>query len=94
MTDETRLLLLKTDLGIMTTLYDGRLLQYLEAAKQEIAREGYTLSADSADDNNLQIVYAAWMWRRRDTGEGMPRMIRWLLNNRLFDNTSGGDTDG
>jgi len=93
MTDETRLLLLKTDLGIMTTLYDERLLQYLEAAKREIAREGHTLSADSADDNNLQIMYAAWMWRRRDTGEGMPRMIRWLLNNRLFD-TSGGDTDG
>lgn len=93
MTDETRLLLLKTDLGIMTTLYDERLLQYLEAAKQEIAREGYALSADSADDNNLQIMYAAWMWRRRDTGEGMPRMIRWLLNNRLFA-VSGGDTDG
>lgn len=93
MTPETMLLLLKTDLGIMTTLYDERLLQYLEAAKQEIAREGYVLSADSADDNNLQIMYAAWMWRRRDTGEGMPRMIRWLLNNRLFD-TSGGDSDG
>lgn len=93
MTDETRLLLLKTDLGIMTTLYDERLLQYLEAAKQEIAREGYALSADSADDNNLQIMYAAWMWRRRDTGEGMPRMIRWLLNNRLFAVT-GGDSDG
>lgn len=93
MTDETRLLLLKTDLGIMTTLYDARLLQYLEAAKQEIAREGYVLSAASASDTNLQIMYAAWMWRRRDTGEGMPRMIRWLLNNRLFD-TSGGDSDG
>ena len=93
MTDETRLLLLKTDLGIMTTLYDERLLQYLEAAKQEIAREGYVLSGASASDTNLQIMYAAWMWRRRDTGEGMPRMIRWLLNNRLFD-TSGGDSDG
>ena len=94
MTPETMLLLLKTDLGIMTTLYDGRLLQYLEAAKQEIAREGYVLSADSASDTNLQIMYAAWMWRRRDTGEGMPRMIRWLLNNRLFNSTSGGDSDG
>ena len=94
MTPETMLLLMKTDLGITTTLYDERLLQYLAAAKQEIAREGYVLSADSADDNNLQIMYAAWMWRRRDTREGMPRMIRWLLNNRLFDNTSGGDSDG
>lgn len=93
MTPETMLLLMKTDLGITTTLYDERLLQYLAAAKQEIEREGCVLSADSASDTNLQIMYAAWMWRRRDTGEGMPRMIRWLLNNRLFD-TSGGDSDG
>lgn len=94
MTPETMLLLLKTDLGIMTTLYDERLLQYLEAAKLEIKREGCALSADSPDDANLQIMYAAWMWRRRDTGEGMPRMIRWLLNSRLFDVTAGGDTNG
>ena len=92
MSNETKLLLLKMDIGINTTLYDERLVQYLEAAKREIEREGCALSADSADDNNLQIMYAAWMWRKRDTGEGMPRMLRWQLNNRLFD--VGGESDG
>lgn len=77
--------MLKVDLGITTTAYDSRLTQYIEGAANEIKREGATLSADSADDMNLQVMYAAWMWRRRDTGEGMPRMLRWQLNNRLFD---------
>ena len=90
MTTETKLQMLKIDLGITTTAYDERLTQYLQAAKNEIEREGVILSFDSQDDDNLQIMYAAWMWRKRDTGEGMPRMIRWQINNRIF----GGDADG
>ena len=84
--------MLKIDLGITTTAYDERLTQYLQAAKNEIEREGVILSFDSQDDDNLQIMYAAWMWRKRDTGEGMPRMIRWQINNRLFD--MGGGSNG
>lgn len=84
MTDAEKLTSLKIDLQISSSAYDGRLEQYLQGAKREIAREGYVLH-NSIDDDNLQIMYAAWMWRRRDTGEGMPRMIRWQLNNRLFD---------
>ena len=84
MNDNDLLKALKIDLQITSTGYDERLAQYLEGAKKEILREGYKLT-DSIDDANLQVMYAAWMWRRRDTGEGMPRMIRWQLNNRLFD---------
>ena len=29
-------------------------------------------------------MYAAYLWRSRTTGEGMPRMLRYALNNRLF----------
>ena len=90
MTDELMLAMLKINLGInQTKAYDVRLAQYLETAKAEIEREGATLSADSVADCNLIIQYAEWMWRRRDTGEGMPRMIRWQINNRIFD--MGGD---
>ena len=83
MTEETRLAMLKIDLGITTKVYDSRLNQYLIRAKAEIEREGIKLS-DSLDDSSLVIQYAAWMWRKRDTGEGMPRMLRWQMNNRLF----------
>lgn len=84
MTDTEKLNALKIDLQITSPAYDERLSQYLLSAKNEIKREGYELT-DTIDDDNLQIMYAAWQWRRRDTGEGMPRMIRWQLNNRLFD---------
>lgn len=85
MSNEQLLAMLKTDLGITASLYDTRLSQYLKTAQDEIEREGVTLSpSDDVADANLVIQYAAWMWRKRDTGEGMPRMIRWQINNRLF----------
>ena len=75
---------LKIDLGIMnTTVYDERLTQYIEAAQDFISREGVAL-LDTPEDNQLVINYTAWMWRKRDTHEGMPRMLRWQLNNRIF----------
>ena len=80
----TMLAQLKVDLGITTDAYDSRLTQYLNAAAGQIAREGLTLDLSSADDALLQVMYAAWMWRRRDSGEGMPRMLRYQMNNRLF----------
>lgn len=75
--------LLKIDLGITVSAYDERLEALLETARQMIAREGITLT-DSAEDRQLVVSYAAWLWRRRDSGAGMPRMLRYLLNNRLF----------
>ena len=83
MTDETKLEMLKVDLGIKNQAYDVRLKQYLEFAAEAIRREGITLK-DCDGDDNLIIMYAAWMWRHRQQGDGMPRMLRYHLNNRLF----------
>lgn len=81
---EQLLAALKVDLGIMnTTAYDERLTQYIEAAQDFIIREGAALQ-DTPEDNHLVVNYAAWMWRKRDTHEGMPRMLRWQLNNRIL----------
>ena len=80
----TMLSMLKTDLGLTKTVYDKRLVQYLGSAQSQIAREGISLKLESVDDMQLVVMYAAWMWRRRDSGEGMPRMLRYALNNRLF----------
>ena len=82
---ETMLAMLKVDLGIMSTVsYDDRLTQYLASAKAEIEREGARLSLSSLEDMQLIVMYAAWKWRRRDTGDGMPRMLRYSLNNRIL----------
>ena len=87
--------MLKTDLGIRTsTAYDARLTQLLTAAESAIRKEGAsTLDASDPLDQQLIVMYAAWLWRRRDNMEGMPRMLRWTLNNRIFSEKAGA-TDG
>ena len=87
------LAMLKIDIGIMTKAYDERLKQYIKSSYEAISREGITLNADSSEDRQLVIMYSAWMWRRRDSGDGMPRMIRYALNNRLFSEKMRVSTD-
>ena len=97
MTDSQILEMLKVNLGISATAYDERLSMLIDAAKREIAREGITLEATpEAGDANLILMYADWLWRKRDTGEGIPRMLRYALNNRLFaeKTAEGGEADG
>lgn len=76
--------MLKIDLGITTNAYNSRLEQYIASAKTQIEREGVTIDESSVDDTQLTVMYAAWLWRKRDSMEGMPRMVRYALNNRLF----------
>lgn len=89
---DTMLEMLKTDLGIRTTsAYDVRLEQLLTAAEAAIRQEGAsTLDASKPLDMQLIVDYAAWLWRRRDNMEGMPRMLRWQLNNRILSEKAGG----
>ena len=90
----TMLAMLKTDLGILTsTAYDTRLEQLLTVAQTEIIKKGASnLDASDPLDQQLIVMYAAWMWRRRDSMDGMPRMLSLALNNRIFGMV--GDTDG
>lgn len=88
MTEEqltTLLSMLKTDIGITATAYDDRLKQYIQTAYKNIKAEGaQTLNVEDVEDAQLVVMYAAWMWRRRDSGDGMPRMVRYALNNRVL----------
>lgn len=81
---------IKIDLGITTNAYDERLDQYIESAKKAIETEGITLTS-SIEDGDLVVRYAAWIWRKRATGEGIPRSLRWAMNNRLFAEKIGED---
>ena len=85
MSEQDRLAMLKTDLRIMSTGYDERLKQILKSSEKAIKKEGVsTLDNTDLDDCQLIVMYAAWIWRNSETGAGMPRMLRWSLNNRIF----------
>lgn len=84
-TPSTTLTMLKIDLGLTTTAYDTRLEQLLASSTAAIIRTGATtLDINDPLDAQLIVMYAAWQWRRRDTQEGMPRMLQWALHNRVF----------
>lgn len=74
---------MKIDLGITSTAFDSRLTDKLTAAIQRIEAEGCTLT-NSESDQDLVLMYAEWMWHERRSGSGMPRMVRWELNNRVL----------
>ena len=62
----------------------AQLEQLLAAADSRIAQLGITLR-DTADDAQLQVDYAAWMYRRRmlQSSAQMPEYLRLDLNDRL-----------
>lgn len=59
-------------------------MQTVKAAVQAITSEGIELDSTNVGDMQIVTMYATWLWNKRRTGEGMPRMIRYALNNKLF----------
>lgn len=86
--------MVKLNLQIAGSAFD----EYIEdliipAAEAEIAREGITLDLSDIGDCNLLVMYAAYLYRKRAESTvkgnmtwiaGMPRMLRYAMNNRLF----------
>lgn len=85
MTNAEILTLLQVDLGEMypSQQRQAYLNQAISAAQAFITREGINLT-DSVEDGQLVEMYAAYLIRKRAEDTGMPRMLRWALNNRLF----------
>ena len=78
---------MKLDLGMLnTTSYDERFTQLLQVSYEQITAEGATLDLDVISDCNLIVMYASWLWRKR----GMPRMLRYALNNRVIGEKANG----
>ena len=71
------------------------LLQLIASAQEQITREGITLDLSEADDCLTVSMYAAYLYRRRAVADnGMPRMLRYRLNNRLFAEKMRSENDG
>ena len=81
--DKTQILtLLKLDLTISTAAYDQLLNGLIDRAIKAIEREGITLKNDLVADQMIVVQYAAYLWRKRKGEDtGMPRSLRYELNN-------------
>lgn len=63
--------------------------QMVDSATAFIKREGVELPYDvttgyTVEDAELIMMYAEYLLKKRNTGEGMPRALRFAMNNRLF----------
>lgn len=91
MNNESILSILKMDLKISASQYDGYLMNLIELSKAAIEKEGIILD-DSIEDGMLVEMYAAYLYRKRkEESNGMPRMLRYALNNRLFSQKARGN---
>lgn len=84
MTNGDLLAMTKSNLQLMGTTWDEYLTQLIEVSTREIEREGVVLDQTQIDDCNLIVMYASYLYRKRNTDGPMPRMLRYALNNRLF----------
>ena len=94
MTTDELLGLVKMNLQIAGSGFDDYLSTLIiPAAEAAIREEGITLDLSEIGDCNLVVMYAAYLYRKRaestvngnlSWAAGMPRMLRYALNNRLF----------
>lgn len=78
---------LKIDLGISSNAFDERLAERIETARERITAAGVTLTGSHSDED-LVLMYAAWLWRCRVTQAPMGRMLQLALNNRAIGQTA------
>ena len=89
MTNAERVTVLKADLELLTNAKDSYLEHLLQVAEVRIQAEGIKLT-DSVGDDDLRIMYAAYLYRKRAAEvNAMPRMLRYALNNRLMQQKGG-----
>ncbi len=86
---------LKADLGFFGTNIPSEQESYLQGllftAREDLQRMGVKLSAGTSDDDQLQAMYAAWLYRNRVNGNGMPEMLKSAIRNRQVHNATSGN---
>lgn len=94
MTDGDMLLLLKQDLQRTGTIpgEDTYLAQLLAAARASLSRQGAHPDG-SADYDQLVISTAAWLYRKRVTGEAEPQFLRRMRLDIIVSQRAGGAAD-
>lgn len=79
--------ILKASLGFFGTTPDPAVEQWLTACLSAADRElrvecGIQLTHGDVYDDNLQAMYALWIYSKRRSGEGKPQMLVRAIRNR------------
>lgn len=78
------LAMLKADLGYTGAVPEevSKLMEmHLDAAMGELSKAGIAIDEARPEDLCLLVMYAAWRYRRRSSGDGMPPMVRQAMND-------------
>lgn len=89
MTDTDLLTMLRTDLQNPPGLLNEYLSFLINSSKEQIEEKGITLNSESNEDCHLIIMYASWLYRKRNSNDGMPRMLKYALHSRLVHEKGG-----
>ena len=85
MTDQEILGLLKHNLSMLNTTQDTYLTFLITTSKDSIEEMGISLDLTDAQDVNLVVMHASYLFRKRaEDNPVMPRMLQFALHNRLF----------
>lgn len=96
MDEKSMLMLLRQDLQRTGTCSipgeDTYLLHLLQAARASLERQG-ARREDSEDWYQTMIATAAWMYRKRITGEAEPKYLRRMRLDLIVDRRARGDAN-
>lgn len=84
--------LFKLDLGITHDLRDTYFSNLIKSADMELTKMGIDLTNNSVEDMQLIVDYAAWNYRKRQEDVGLPRNLKFRINNRVIQKV-GASTD-
>jgi len=90
------LAMLKTQLGYhgsdIPTEIETQLGNDLIFAQRALARAGIQLTIGDVYDDQLQAMYALWLYRKRRDGSGKPQMLQQEIRDRQVANALSGET--
>lgn len=80
---EEALIILKTDLGITSTVKDDYFTKLLETCLTELKNKGIILSLNNTEDLMLISDYAAWQYRKRQENVPISNNLQFRIRNRV-----------
>lgn len=94
---DAAVVLLRANLGYYGSTIPEDLLSYLKSllstAFRQLARAGINLVPGQLYDDQLQVMYAAWLYRKASEGAAKPPMLIQEIRDRQVENALTADEE-